>query len=1073
MSLLLPTLALTAHLCATPTAGTIAGVALYNPTNWAGPALVEVPTGRIAAPGLIDWNAVRLAYGGEEIPFALREGSAHWRASLTPVSTPPRAEDLLVFWCPVPPGEWVRVDIVPGASEAASSAISSEGASLTVQYDHMRADLDRETGLLQSLRLHGQEILAAPMSAGFQRVDPDSFATTGAIGAGFLPFEVDFARGQDVPWHAALQSTTSTPTFTELNYLLTPEEGPDMALTWRFHATGMVEATIDERPWRGTSPWMRSAARFNLALAGTPEVLPYLEERMPFYGFKDYNAAFDQVAEHRVLGETHLLAVGEETVNGRRWQRRLYAWPEADGMSAEALEMLDEGLVVTPVPVCSDALADTVRLAYPAEAKTVAEELIEVLRGQGLAVREDAATTLRMVIEPDAMASDGYDIRSERGGEVTLRGENLLGLYRAVRAVATHAQRHKLSEGLPLIAENPVVPLRGGGFGGGNFEVDFPYGSEDFWKDTFDGLLDSGMNVFWCLGMWGNWKLPISYRYMPELQSDDPDAYDEATGVLFSELEEHRAHGLRLLNYLHERGAPVYLWLPIGCVPTTFLDRFPEALKLGSVEEFWGRPKGTPCFTHPTYKRYVDAFLRELVEVYSLDGVVLVRDDNGGICDCDRCKAFVAESRTKSAAWEQYLQIYDAFRALGFEGKIGVYPYFDGYTPALDPLLPEDMLVAGHGASLAALARRHDLVGHMPDTWLDNLYTNFRLPSTPRVRRLLADRGTFWIGGAYCGTELPWEGLGYFGWEPTSTANSLRYHWGERTFGADAALSFVAMNDAYEALWDVNARYLVPNVWVKLTAQERDRVTREGMGGLAALRDGLAALKDAANPEQHATWFAHLDLWPVFFEYHLRRMGRFAEVYDLVREHGEAIDAGRPLPDDARATVLAKYAEVYDWGERYRDAVAVAPGDMLKSTRHLTMPYKEWMSGCDGWLDPQLERPQFRGTLKITPVKANVGSPFTLSLTLHNTGVCPWVERAQQRLAFSEEGRALGLPDQWILSGEPIAPGDRRELTFTGTAPADPGSAEVTVAFHNPYRTPGKFAEEMVTITWGEADRGE
>ena len=29
-------------------------------------------------------------------------------------------------------------------------------------------------------------------------------------------------------------------------------------------------------------------------------------------------------------------------------------------------------------------------------------------------------------------------------------------------------------------------------------------------------------------------------------------------------------------------------------------------------------------------------------------GIVMVRDDNGGICDCDRCKAYVAASRTIS-----------------------------------------------------------------------------------------------------------------------------------------------------------------------------------------------------------------------------------------------------------------------------------------------------------------------------------------------------------------------------------------------------------------------------------------
>ena len=47
---------------------------------------------------------------GAEIPFFIREGRAHWQAKLRPPAVPPRAEDLLVFWCTVPPGKWLRVE---------------------------------------------------------------------------------------------------------------------------------------------------------------------------------------------------------------------------------------------------------------------------------------------------------------------------------------------------------------------------------------------------------------------------------------------------------------------------------------------------------------------------------------------------------------------------------------------------------------------------------------------------------------------------------------------------------------------------------------------------------------------------------------------------------------------------------------------------------------------------------------------------------------------------------------------------------------------------------------------------
>ena len=69
-----------------------------------------------------------------------------------------------------------------------------------------------------------------------------------------------------------------------------------------------------------------------------------------------------------------------------------------------------------------------------------------------------------------------------------------------------------------------------------------------------------------------------------------------------------------------------------------------------------------------------------------------------------------------------------------------------------------------------------------------------------------------------------------------------------------------------------------------------------------------------------------------------------------------------------------------------------APEGMLTHCRGMTKPYKEWMAGYDGWLDPQLERPQFRGTMDIPDVKAVAGQPFTVRVTLRNTGICPWVD---------------------------------------------------------------------------------
>ena len=187
MNLLLPMIAfvalMTANAAFNPAPGAFGGVALYNPTPWQGPALVEVPTGRIAAPGIIDWSNARLLVNGVEIPFFIREGRAHWQAKLRSSAVPPRAEDLLVFWCTVPPAKWMRVDVAPG-TPLSESAVERTDSALTVRYDQIEATIDARTGLLTDLRAHGEPLLAGPMTASFNHVASDSFTTTGAIGPG-------------------------------------------------------------------------------------------------------------------------------------------------------------------------------------------------------------------------------------------------------------------------------------------------------------------------------------------------------------------------------------------------------------------------------------------------------------------------------------------------------------------------------------------------------------------------------------------------------------------------------------------------------------------------------------------------------------------------------------------------------------------------------------------------------------------------------------------------------------------------------------------------------------------------
>jgi hypothetical protein len=520
-------------------------------------------------------------------------------------------------------------------------------------------------------------------------------------------------------------------------------------------------------------------------------------------------------------------------------------------------------------------------------------------------------------------------------------------------------------------------------------------------------------------------------------------------------------------------------------VPTTFPQKYPEAM---APRSGGGRSDKIPCFTHPDCRRYTEAFFRELLETYPIEGLVLIRDDNGGFCTCDRCAAHVAASRTKSAAWEQYLGIYQLLRKTGFKGDIAVYPYGDPYDPRLEPLLPEDLYVVGHGGETAVLARDYDRTGLMGDTWLDNLYANFRLPPSARMRRLLSDRGSFWIGGAYCGTELPWESVGRFGFEPTATPNTLRFEWGTRTFGREHGIAFVRLSRACEQLWEMNARYFLPRTWMRMSAEERKRVLQEGTDVAHALRERLAEVKQQTAGNADTRWFEHMELFAPFIEYHLHRLDLFAKISDLISAHEQALQRGEPLPTEVRMAVLAMYKELYGWAAKYDEVMKKAPEGMLARCKWMTSPYKEWMAGYDQWLEPHLKIKQFAGTMRIQvepsaepagnsqPLKAisppgtgvalEAGQRFTLTITLHNLGACPWIPNVGHQLQLSGAAVKLGLPSTWEYEGEWAAPGDTRVITLRGTAPVTPGSAVLKATFLAPFRVPDPFVTSETTFIW-------
>jgi glycosyl hydrolase family 42 (putative beta-galactosidase) len=1043
----------------------IASLRIYNPTGWDGPVVLEVPIGRIASPGILDWDKIRLVRDGREIPFAIREGTPHWKAKLVAPIREPRAEDLLIISTVLPPATWVEIDVLPG-QPIRQSALSGNEGRLIISYPDVSAVIDRPTGTLLELEAFGQSILERPLAIEFHQ----------GVGDKQRPLEV--AR-------TSLVSSSSCAAMTELNFVLQVDDALAVGLTYRVHAAGLVEIWSDERPWKGRSPWLGHTAAYSLDLKGEKETLSYLVNRAPFYGFKDYEEVVKTPALiHRSPGAT-VVELGEEFSNGRRWNRRLYLTSPRQAARAEVLaELADEGPILDINPVKYLFVSrNSATVVYPEKAAVAAELLAGALGKAGLEVDTAPSTNskfpqdsdiiaLRLLEGPDAKAiqGDGFAILAAHDpAQAQIVARTPFGLVQGALQAAGHLRVDSTAASLPLVARNPAVQMRAGGFGGGNFEVDFPHESDAEWEHAFDGMIHSGMNIMADLSMWSNWRMTVSYKYMPEIRSDSPDALDEMTRTKFSEIEQHRRHGLKLLDYLHQRGVKVWQWIPIGAVPTTFAEKHPEAMcpTTGpSARHGFSGKHVIPCHTHALYRKFLEAYTKELLETYPIDGIVMVRDDNGGICDCPRCQEHLAQSRTKNAAWEQYLILYDMLQSFGFSGDVAVYPYFDHYKPHLDPLLPDDLLIVGHGSAAALLARRYDLIGPMGDTWIDNLFAGFRVAPSARMKRLLADRPSFWIGGAYCGTELAWESIAYFGWEPTATPNSFRYEWAVRTFGTEHALAYVALIAAYDGLREKYNLPMHPRNWIKLNAGERGDVSRLGRQELARFRERLADLEQAVAEASHAKWFAHLRLFGSYFEYHLGRLENFSLIRAIVAEHPSALNDG--LPEDTRQELIALHREMYDSANAYDEQAAGVPGNMMAQVRNgrMTRPFKEWVAGYDAALEWQLDTKQFAGSMQVAPGQLSPGRPFTLQVVLQNAGVIPWLPDVGQRIELSGDVQRLDLPAGWDYQGDWMVFGDRRTVELKGKAPDEPGRAQIKLDFIAPFRGRHAFITEEVILEW-------
>ncbi|MBL7697459.1 MAG: hypothetical protein JNK79_04855 [Chitinophagaceae bacterium] len=1028
-------------------------VQLYNPTGAELSSVIEIPTGSIASPGLINWNNVHFELSGKPVPFAIREGKAHWKAALSAPVRNPRPEDLLVFSLKVPPGTWSSLILADGPLKPASH-ITRRNENIFVVYDNMSVSLNERTGMLNSVSAFGDSLLSGPMRSQFFEAGDSVIEQHGSMNPGNNLPSISLKKGKYLPMSSVkLVSSFSNDAMTELNFLFQYKNDIAVALAYRIYPSGQLEIIFDERPWKDESPWLKYGLETSIQLNGAKKELDAFQSYFPYYGFKDYASSVKSTGECYEGNRSTVYVFGEESLNGRFWKRKLKVISnEKIKNEAEIINLLSEGVIVRARPV-GQKLPSNVVIKHTPEDSVIAQTLaggLESFRidadrsstaNAGASFTIELTTDLKNERIPER---DGFRIDPVTNG-LRVSASSKFGLYKAV----TGFLKHMSSGRAPLIASNPVVALRAGGFGGGPFEVDFPYGDEAEWRRAIDGMMTSGMNSMTDLGMWSNWKMPVSFKYMPELRSSHPDAYDEVSGARFSAFDSSREFAAKLIDYIHARGGKVWLWVPVGAIPNTFEEKFPEATVPGKSK--------VPRFMHPEYRRYLKSYFKELLETYPLDGFVLIRDDNGGIDETEEFKEYLAQTKTKDRVWEQYIVLHKLIRDLNFSGTIAVYPYFDLYKPAIEQFIPKDMVLVGHGTGFGPLSRNYETLGTMGDTWLDNLFTGFRVPSTEKMKRLLSDRGSYWIGGAYTNMELTWNAIGYFGWEPTASVNSFRYSFGAETFGDSAAMSFVHFSEASDNLWEIMNGPLFPFRWFSLAKGVRDSITKEARRFLVEYKQHLSALEKNADGNNVTRWIKQAQLYGTYFNYHLERANLSSQLEQLVLGHMNYHSMRSALPGTVRSEIISLNKKIYDLSEEYDRQMAATPGAMLAATRssNLTKPFREFVYGYNGYgttVDQQLAVKQFDATMKSTIGNVRPGERFDIRIDLKNTGFMPWMKEHEFEIRVGSGAKKFSMKDAGDLVQQPVVFGDTLSVVLQGVAPENHGSEEIIIELVTPFR---------------------
>jgi hypothetical protein len=961
--------------------------------------------------------------------------------------------DYLVLAPEIPPASWTHIAVTagePGVQERIST-VQEDGCSFTLRSGELVLRIDARDARPLSFSYHNKEMLGGPADVDFNAMFRIEEHT---IQCGPVFAEVAFRIRVLEPGYRFGAGGG------RLRRDLT------MVVRHRIYEAGKYEFWVDDAGWSGDSPWVGMEMRFSLSVAGLciPGVGLDLTPPEPGIDFRDFGQSVRSRLRFFQNGETIVARREEEVRNGRRYRATLFMLPpEARDCLPMWVRLIDEGTVVQTKPVQA-VVSRRIEVSYSGNhplIRQAATDLKERLGNSG-AAPPGLAVELAVETPRTTLTREGWELWLENS-RYKVRGTTPHALGQAVDFLRRHCVVDEERVALPLASDTCVAAVRGVCIGGMVTEVDFCKGNEAAWEAGLSFLAKAGVNRVTVMPMWGTWKLPCRYRAMPELRSASGEDFDWVGYLPFKDIDAEAERGIRLIEIARRLGFELYTEVVVGRVPETFAVAYPDAVVQGA--------RAIPCSTHPAYLRFLHGYLKELRESYGLDGFVLNRDDFCEMCRCPRCLERLSRSPYNSSFWDLCVDLHEWVKASLPETHVAVYPYNDYYRSEIDPALPRDLLILGHGSGETVLARADDVCAPHGDTWLDNVLIGFRVPPAPAMKQLLSDRNAMWTGGWLEGNEATWASIGTFGWDPEVSIESLRFALCRDLFpDLRSEIAAVEVLGSYEQLREWFNHALLPRRWLSASAGERDVLAREVSACVEQVETGLARLGSATG----WTGRAPVSLFALFIRYHLQRLDLLFQeftgwrpAHDTLRE---AIAEGRDADVVVQAELLARLAE------RQNELVRGFAGTLRERGGEVyeAIVREHFAPGARA----QLDRMGFENDITYMfpgfPFDAHVvghgvparmirGKTYAVSVTVQNLSSRPW-EVAWDSLVLIGLGGTdidVPLPSGYVRFGEVCV------VPFSVTAPTEPGTYRVQIGMHVPRQLVPIYGkvEHTVSIT--------